>query len=104
MIGEEFGAQAFVQNGKVEFILPHGDYVFQGDTGVPIGHFAPYDVHGLDAQVREQTELAIRAMGLDNCAINADFILCDGKPYVLEIGARGGATCLVELVSHLLWL
>ena len=99
LIGEEFGAQAFVQNGKVEFILPHGDYVFQGDTGVPIGHFAPYDVHGLDAQVREQTELAIRAMGLDNCAINADFILCDGKPYVLEIGARGGATCLVELVS-----
>ena len=100
LIGEEFGAQAFVQNGKVEFILPHGDYVFQGDTGVPIGHFAPYDVHGLDAQVREQTELAIRAMGLDNCAINADFILCDGKPYVLEIGARGGATCLVELVSY----
>ena len=27
---------------KVQFILPHGDYVFQGDTGVPIGHFAPY--------------------------------------------------------------
>lgn len=99
LVGEEFGAQAFVQNGKVEFILPHGDYVFQGDTGVPIGHFAPYDVHGLEDEVRRQTELAIRAMGLDNCAINADFILCDGKPYVLEIGARGGATCLVELVS-----
>ena len=99
LVGEEFGAQAFVQNGKVEFILPHGDYVFQGDTGVPIGHFAPYDVHGLEDEVRRQTELAIRAMGLDNCAINVDFILCDGKPYVLEIGARGGATCLVELVS-----
>ena len=40
--GEEFGAQAFVPNGEVQFILPHGDYVFQGDTGVPVGHFAPY--------------------------------------------------------------
>ena len=38
-------------------------------------------------------------MGLDNCAINADFILKDNKTYVLEIGGRSGATCLAELVS-----
>ena len=36
---------------------------------------------------------------MDNCAINADFILCKGKTYVLEIGARAGATCLVEMTS-----
>lgn len=98
--GEEFGAQAFVYHGNVTFILPHGDYVFHGDTGVPIGHFAPYD---LDASViedaKEQLTAAIHAMGLDNCAINADFILKDGKTYVLEIGGRSGATCLAELVS-----
>lgn len=98
--GEEFGAQAFVQDGKVEFILPHGDYVFKGDTGVPIGHFAPYD---LPAEVvddaRKTLEAAIRAMKLDNCAINADFILRDGKTYVLEIGGRSGATCLAELTA-----
>ena len=35
--GEEFGAQAFVRNGEVQFILPHGDYVFKGDTCVPVG-------------------------------------------------------------------
>ena len=39
--GEEFGAQAFIQNGKLEFVLPHGDFLFEGDTGVPIGHFVP---------------------------------------------------------------
>jgi biotin carboxylase len=38
-------------------------------------------------------------MGLNNCAINADFILKDGKTYVLELGGRSGATCLAELVS-----
>ena len=98
--GEEFGAQAFVQDGEVEFILPHGDFVFQGDTGVPVGHFAPYD---LPREVIEDCKVqlvnAIKAMGLDNCAINADFILRDGKTYVLEIGGRSGATCLAELVS-----
>ena len=98
LIGDEFGAQAFVQDGKLEFVLPHGDYVFVGDTGVPVGHYAPYNLPDMEKEIYRQTELAIKAMKLDNCAINADFILCDGEPYVLEIGARGGATNLVELV------
>lgn len=98
--GEEFGAQAFIYHGQVRFILPHGDYVFQGDTGVPIGHWAPYE---LDADIIEDAKIQLQkaagAMGLDNCAMNADFILVDGKTYVLEIGGRAGATCLPELVS-----
>ncbi len=98
--GEEFGAQAFVYRGEVKFILPHGDYVFQGDTGVPIGHFAPYQLPPeVIADAKEQLEKAIAAMKLDNCAINADFILRDGQTYVLELGGRSGATCLAELVS-----
>lgn len=98
--GEEFGAQAFVQDGKLEFILPHGDYVFKGDTGVPVGHFAPYDLDpAILEDAREQLIAATRAMQLDNCAINADFILSEGQTYVLEIGGRSGATCLAELVS-----
>lgn len=98
--GREFGAQAFVYHGEVKFILPHGDYVFQGDTGVPIGHFAPYELDdAIIADAKGQLEKAIEAMGLDNCAINADFILKDDKTYVLELGGRSGATCLAELVS-----
>ena len=98
--GDEFGAQAFVQDGVVEFILPHGDYVFHGDTGVPIGHYAPFDVSPemIDA-IRAELEKAVRAMGLNNCAVNADFIMKDGKAYVLEVGGRSGATCLAELTS-----
>lgn len=98
--GDEFGAQAFVYNGKLQFILPHGDYVFKGDTGVPIGHYAPFDLgEDIIEDTKEQLVKAIKAMGLDNCAINADFILCDGKCYVLELGGRSGATCLAELTG-----
>ena len=98
--GEEFGAQAFVYDGNVSFILPHGDYVYHGDTGVPIGHYAPYNLSEEvidDAKI--QLRRAVKAMGLDNCAINADFILKDGKTYVLELGGRCGATCLADLLS-----
>lgn len=98
--GEEFGAQAFVMDGDLQFVLPHGDYVYQGDTGVPIGHFVPA---GLDADTgrdcEEQLRASVKAIGLETCAINADFILSRGSVYVLEIGARSGATMLAETVS-----
>ncbi|MBP3872570.1 MAG: ATP-grasp domain-containing protein [Lachnospiraceae bacterium] len=100
IVGREFGAQAFVMDGKVQFILPHGDYIFHGSTGVPAGHFAPYELS--EDQLRdccETCEKALKAMKLDNCACNCDFIMRDGKTYVLEIGGRSGATCLAELVS-----
>lgn len=98
--GEEFGAQAFVLDGEIQFILPHGDYVFKGDTGVPVGHYAPYAVSEEVLQdTGKQLRNAIHAMKLNNCAINADFILSNGEVYVLEIGGRSGATCLAELTS-----
>ena len=98
--GEECGAQAYVQNGKLEFCMPHGDYVLEGDVGVPIGHYAPYDAdEEVQKDMEETLAAAVKAMKLDNCAVNADFILKDGKPYVLEIGGRAGGTGLVELVE-----
>ena len=100
IVGREFGAQAFVMDGEVQFILPHGDYIFHGSTGVPAGHFAPYNLtKDQFDDCYETTRKALRAMKLDNCACNCDFIMRDGKTYVLEIGGRSGATCLAELVS-----
>ena len=98
--GEEFGAQSFVRNGQLTFVMPHGDIVFHSDTDVPIGHYAPYEREDIIDDVRNQLELCVKALGIDNTAINADFILHEGKVYVLEIGARAGATCLPELVSN----
>ncbi|WP_256759916.1 ATP-grasp domain-containing protein [Cohnella sp. WQ 127256] len=98
--GTEFGAQAFVYDNQIQFIMPHGDLMFYGDTGVPIGHYVPYDLP--DEVVKDihlQVEESIRSLGVNNCAINADFIMRDHKVYVLEIGGRAGATCLPELVS-----
>ena len=97
--GKEFGAQSFVRNGQLTFIMPHGDMVFHSDTDVPVGHYAPFEDDVID-DIKTQLELCVKALGIDNTAINADFILCNGKVYVLEIGARAGATCLPELVTN----
>ena len=98
--GKEFGAQAFVNKGKIQFILPHGDYVFHGDTGVPLGHYAPCDFDKtVIEECQNQLNLCVQAAELDTCAINIDFMLSQGKVYVLELGARCGATMLAETVS-----
>lgn len=99
--GIEFGAQAFVADGELTYILPHGDLVFQGDSGVPIGHYAPYTIgDSCIEDICAELKKCIKALEINNTAINADFILKDNEVYVLEIGARAGATCLPELVGE----
>ena len=100
--GEEFGAQAYVSHGELQFVMLHGDIVYHGESGVPVGHYAPAmtEYEGLQNDAAEQLCRCIKALEIDNCAINADFILHEGQVYVLEIGARAGATCLPELVSE----
>lgn len=98
--GEEFGAQAYVADNKLTFVMPHGDLTYKADTNIPIGHYAPYErTEELLSDITEQLQKSISALQINNTAINADFILKDGKVYVIEIGARAGATCLPELVS-----
>lgn len=101
LAGEEFGVQAFVYEGKVAFVMAHSDVVFHGTTGVPIGHSVPLDtsLKISEKSIADEAQKAIKACHIDNSAVNIDFMLAKGKPYVLEVGARCGATGLAELVS-----
>lgn len=98
--GYEFGAQAFVYQGEVLYVMPHGDETFMSHTAVPVGHYVPLEC---DDDIRRQTETvvekAIRAIGLNNCAVNVDLIQRDGKVYMIELTGRVGANCLPELVQ-----
>ncbi len=98
--GTEFGAQAFVYNGEILFVLPHGDFNYCKVTSVPVGHYAPLDEEEsiIEAAI-EQATASIRALELNNCAINIDMIYKEGKVYMLELTGRAGATNLPELVS-----
>lgn len=100
--GRSFCAEAFVQNGHIFFVLPDGNITISnpGRPNIPIGHYAPFDcapeVHDrICAEVRK----AIVACGIDNCAVNMDLVLRNDEPYIIELTARAGATCLSELIS-----
>ena len=99
IIGTEFGTQAFVQDGEIVLFMPHGDYLYEGDTAVPAGHYVPFGDKAMENAAREETQRAIEAVGIRDGAANIDAIYRDGEAYILEIGARAGATCLPEIVS-----
>lgn len=98
--GWEFGAQAFVYQGEVIFVMPHGDETYMSHTAVPIGHYVPLDCNeDIYQQTEQVVKKAIKAIGLDNCAVNVDLILKNNKVYIIELTGRVGANCLPELVE-----
>lgn len=101
LIGTEFGAQAFIYNNDVLFVLPHGDETMMCKTAVPIGHYMPYKMsEELYTDTYLQVTSAIKALGFNNCAVNVDLIAKDGKAYIIELTGRVGANCLPELTSN----
>lgn len=98
--GVEFGAQAFVNHGNIEFILIHGDTTYVDHTAMPIGHYVPYQLsEELEEKAKETCRRAIESLQLKNCAVNIDLILKDNEVYMIELTGRAGATCCCELVS-----
>lgn len=99
--GIEFGAQSFVYKGEVLFVLPHGDETIMCKTAVPIGHYMPYAISDdLYEDTTKQVTTAIKALGINNCAVNVDLIEKDGNAYIIELTGRVGANCLPELTSN----
>lgn len=98
--GIGFGAEAFVSNGEILFVMLHGRETYRSKTEVPIGHYFPIE---LSSTIREKAERtvkqAIRALKLDNCAVDLDLITQDDEVYVIEITGRVGANCLPEMVG-----
>jgi len=98
---EEIGVDGFVSNGKICFLLPHRKFTCTSKgTTLPEGHAFPFRCSpALEREIRIQMENAIAATGMDHCAVNADVLLSGERAYILEIGARAGATCIPELIS-----
>jgi biotin carboxylase len=99
LIGEEFGAQLVVQNSQVRRAFFHNDTLTPPPIFVPIGHSCPCRLS--DSTLRKAKgvcQQAVTAVGIENAVCNVDLMACDDGVYVFEIGARGGATGLPEVV------
>ncbi|API92970.1 hypothetical protein J32TS6_15040 [Virgibacillus pantothenticus] len=98
--GWEFGVQSFIANGEILFVMPHGDDTYVSHTAIPVGHHIPLEcTKDIMDQAENCVREAIKALELDDCAVNVDLIVKDGKVYIIELTGRVGANCLPELVS-----
>ena len=103
--GVELGAQAFVHNGEILFVMPHGDALAAPDMPIPVEHWAPMALCEAERDSVERTVVsAIEALELDDCAVNVDLILVDGVAHVIELTGRVGANGLPELTGARLGL
>lgn len=100
--GEEIGVDGFIKDGKIELYLPHKKLIISnGKTNIPLGHELPLEMsdknkRNLFLEIRK----AITALDIDNCAFNADVFMKDGEAYIIEVGARCGATGIPEIISQ----
>lgn len=98
--GIEIGAQCFSIDGKMELCFVHNDSL--SSNMVPVGHSFPSKLSEKElADVKSECDQAIKSLGIQNGPSNIDIIIDKkGIPYIIEIGARIGATKLPELVKY----
>ncbi|WP_339179795.1 ATP-grasp domain-containing protein [Oceanobacillus sp. FSL W7-1293] len=98
--GIEVGAQCFSIEGEVVYCFIHNDTV--SPNMIPIGHsFPSYEQPLVLRTIEEECTKALASLGIINGPSNIDIIIDDSNnPYIIEIGARIGATKLPELVKH----
>jgi biotin carboxylase len=99
--GYEIGLDGYVDE-KQGLLLPHEKInYFNGFTCVPRGHIFPYQCDKeLYRDIINQAQKAISALGLNKCFFNMDIMIVDNKAFIIEVGARTGATCIPELISE----
>ncbi len=99
--GEEFGSQTLILNGEVIFNFCHNDVVTSGEITTPICHSYPFR-KGMEIEEKAIWEVkkAAKALKITNAQLNCDFTLKNGDIYILEIGARVGATSLPQLTEN----
>lgn len=100
--GIEIGAQGFSINGNCVSALVHDDVMSDPPYMVPIAHAFPSSLNEKQlAESEDAVKACVDALGIYEGPSNIDIIIDSyGKPRIIEVGARIGATCLPELVFY----
>lgn len=99
--GTEIGIDGMVVDGRIAFLASHHKFVYKnGNVVITTGHAFPYKCStAVLEEIGRQMELSVSALGLDNCAFNADAFVDGDRVSIIEVGGRCGATCIPELIS-----
>ncbi|EKX64358.1 ATP-grasp domain-containing protein [Streptomyces ipomoeae] len=99
--GEEYSVELLVSDGEVLFSNVTGKLLYPGPRPIELGHTVP--AAGIPASLSEllvsQTETVLRAVGFGSGMVHCEWIVSDGRPYLVECAGRfpgDGIPMLIE--------
>lgn len=100
--GPEFSVEIIVWNEMVNVLQVTDKKTTEAPYFVELGHNQPslFPIEVVDA-VKDAAVKGVRALRLNDCAAHAEVKYQDGKPYIMEIGARLGGDFISTELTHL---
>lgn len=100
--GPEFSVEIIVWNESVNVLQVTDKKTTEAPYFVELGHNQPslFPVEIVDA-VKDAAVKGVKALQLNDCAAHAEVKVQDGKPYIMEIGARLGGDFISTELTHL---
>ena len=100
--GPEFSVEIIVWQGDVHVLTVTDKKTTEAPYFVELGHNQPSTFPAETvAAIKEAAIRGVQALGLNNCAAHAELKVMDGKPYLMEIGARLGGDFISTELTHL---
>jgi biotin carboxylase len=86
--GTEFSIEALVHRGRIVFVNATETQVYPGRHPVECGHVVPAELDADAEMPLDAITRLVEATGFDSGVLHAEWILRDGRPYLLECAAR----------------
>lgn len=100
--GPEFSVEIIVWNDKVNVLQVTDKKTTGAPYFVELGHSQPSSFPSdVVEAVRDAAVKGVEALQLNDCAAHAEVKFQDGKPYIMEIGARLGGDFISTELTHL---
>lgn len=96
IVGREYGAEAFVVNGKVHVLGIMRKWMTEPPYYSELGHAIPTDLpREIEKKANQCVKNAIKALGINFGSVNMDMIITsEGKVHIIDIGARMGGNMI----------
>ena len=100
--GPEFSVEIIVSHGMVNVLQVTDKKTTEAPYFVELGHSQPslFPTEIVDA-VKDAAVKGVKALQLNDCAAHAEVKVQNGKPYIIEIGARLGGDFISTELTHL---
>jgi biotin carboxylase len=103
LIGDtlELVGEAYLEKGRLTCRqYGHNYFLADGEAQVPVGELVPSLLTpAVETAIDAQIQAIADAAGLRSGCLNFDGILCDGVPYLVDIGIRNGGNYVDDLIA-----